>query len=158
MNKTLIMAMVLVASPLASAGEIAVAFAPDVTVEWSETYGEREVSRLSEAVHKDFEHALDKAGITPARIEITILDAKPNRPTFAQLANQPGLDGMRSFSIGGMAMTAVAYDDAGTVLLDRSYDWYERDIRQAQYRSTWGDAKMASDRFSRQFVQALKKD
>ena len=38
-----------------------------------------------------------------ARIELTITDLKPNRPTMQQTAAKPGLDPLRSISIGGAA-------------------------------------------------------
>ncbi|MEL7546676.1 MAG: hypothetical protein AAGJ84_08500 [Pseudomonadota bacterium] len=142
-------------SPFASATEISVEFGPKIDDEWKDTYGERELERLSDDVREDLERALDKRGIETQRIEVTILDAKPNRPTFEQLGDRPGLDFGRSVSIGGMALAGEAFDADGNSLLSNEYSWFENDIRQSVNRATWGDANRASNRFAVQFAKEL---
>ena len=106
-------------------------------------------------VHDPIEdRELGKAGLDIARIDVTILDAKPNKPTFKQLGDTPGLDYGDSKSIGGMKLSATAFDASGKATGDLTYDWYETDIRYAGI-STWQDAKRASDRFARKFVKEL---
>ena len=116
-------------------------------------YGERELEYLTEEIRKDITRELGKAGISPARIDITIIDAKPNRPTFKQV----GVGGLsfQSFSIGGMDMKAIAYDASGAVIGELEYDWFENDIRNAPFQSTWSDARRASDRFARKFAKQI---
>lgn len=116
-------------------------------------YGEREFDYLAGEIREDLTRELDKAGITPARIDITIEDAKPNRPTFEQL----GAGGLsfQSYSIGGMELKATAYDAAGEIMAELEYDWFETDIRDARFNSTWGDARRASGRFARKFAKKL---
>ncbi len=116
-------------------------------------YGERELDYLTDEIREDLTRELGKAEVSPARIDVTILDAKPNRPTFEQL----GAGGLsfESFSIGGMDLKAVAYNASGEVMGELEYDWFENDIRDARFQSTWGDARRASGRFARKFAKEI---
>ena len=147
-------ALALLAAPAALAGEINVTFSPEFTEELNDEYGMREADYLIEEVQEDPTRELGKAGLDIARIDVTILDAKPNKPTFKQLGDTPGLDYGDSKSIGGMKLSATAFDASGKATGDLTYDWYETDIRYAGI-STWQDAKRASDRFARKFVKEL---
>lgn len=148
-------AAILALTPFASATEISVGFGGEIDEDWKDTYGERELDRLSEDIISDLERALDKRGVEAPRIEVTILDAKPNRPTMEQLSDKPGLDFGRSVSIGGMSLKGEAFDTDGNSLLEHEYSWFENDIRHSLHRSTWGDANRASDRFAVKFAKEL---
>ena len=76
-----------------------------------------------------------------------LVDAKPSRPTFKQLGDTPGLS-FQSFSLGGARIEGrmIRADGTETPL---SYSWYETDLFQAPYESTWGDAHWSFDRFAR---------
>ncbi len=141
--------------PAALACDITVAFDPETAEEWTETYGEREVDYLSERVSDDLHDALAAAGLSVAQVNVTIIDARPNRPTFKQASDRPGLDQFRSFSVGGMSLRAEAFDTDGTQLGDYAYKWFSHDIRFASHRPTWSDANRASDIFSRRFIAEL---
>ena len=97
-----------VAAPVATAAEINVSYGEAFAEKLTEDYGEREGTYLSERVRTDLERALVKSGVDIARIDITILDAKPSRPTFKQAGDEPGLDLHRSVGVGGMKLSAVA--------------------------------------------------
>ncbi len=154
--RTLITAIAALALlPVALAAEVTVSFSEDFTEELLDNYGEREGAVLSEEIAEDLNRAFGKAGIDPARVEVTILDAKPNRPTFGQLRKRPGLDMFHSRSIGGMKLQATAYDAAGSELGSREYGWFETDIRQVIASGTWTDARRASSRFARKFAKDL---
>ena len=84
----------------AAATEIAVTYSEDFAEELADNYGEREGEKLTEDILKDLEHAFEKAGVDPAKVDVEIVDAKPNRPTFEQISNEPGIDAFRSISIG----------------------------------------------------------
>ena len=86
-----------------------------------------------------------------ARIELTISDAKPNRPTFKQMSDTPGLS-MESFGIGGATIDGhvIAADGKMTPV---SYRWYESDIRQAYGNWVWHDAEWTFDRFARRLAR-----
>ena len=98
---------------------------------------------------------LSKVGIDPARVEVTIVDARPSKPTFKQLGDEVGLDYGASRSIGGMKLSAVAYDAEGNETNTFEYSWYEHDIRMTGL-STWYDANKASNRFARNFAEELQ--
>ena len=148
-------ALALLASPAALAAEINVSYDPEFAEDLADDYGEREGDYLTAAIEKDINQALENAGVDVARIDVTILDAKPNKPTFKQLADKPGLDYGLSKSIGGMKLTATMYDAEGNPAGDLAYDWYETSIRNAGL-GTWSDAKRASDRFARKLAKQLK--
>ena len=141
-------------APAAIAAEINVSYSPDFAEKLSEDYGEREGTYLSERVKKDLESELSRAGVDVARIDVTIVDAKPSRPTFKQAGDQPGLDMHRSVSLGGMKLKAVTYDAAGNAGEPFEYKWYESNIEQAGI-TTWHDARRASSRFASRYTKAL---
>lgn len=148
-------ALALPLAPLAAATEIQVSFSEDFQEKLEEDYGLREGERLSEDVREDLERALDKAGVDPARIEIVLIDAKPNKPTFEQLGDNPGLDFSRSISIGGATVSAVAFDAEGKEIGSLEYDWYENNIRDVFGAGVWTDANRSFRFFSRKFVKQL---
>lgn len=148
----------LVSAPLAMAAEIRVSYSEDFTEALEEDYGAREGEYLSEYITEKLTERLDKAGKDVARIEVTIHDAKPNKPTREQLSDEPGLDYMRSISIGGMDVSAVAFDAAGREIYSLSYDWYETDIRNVPPSTTWTDARRAARIFARRFAEGLPVD
>ncbi len=141
--------------PTAAATEVAVTFSDDFAEELSDNYGEREGETLSEEIIEDLDRAFEKAGVSPARVDIVIVDAKPNRPTFDQLSSRPGLDAFRSISLGGMELTGTAYDADGNVLAVQEYEWFENDIRDVIGAATWSDANRASRRFAKKFANKL---
>jgi len=146
--------LVAVAAPVAAAAEINVTYGDKFAEKLTDDYGEREGVYLSERVREDLERALTKSGVDVVRIDVTILDAKPSRPTFKQAGDEPGLDLHRSVSIGGMKLSAVTYDAAGNASKPFEYKWFENDITQAGL-TTWHDARRASSRFASNYVKAM---
>ena len=141
-------------APAAMAAEINVSYTPEFSETLTEDYGVKEGEYLSKRVREDLERELAKSGADVARIDVTIVDAKPSRPTFKQGADTPGLDMFRSVSLGGMKLEAVAYDAAGAASELFEYKWYENDIHQAGL-TTWQDARRASSRFAARFAKTL---
>ncbi|MFN3610347.1 MAG: hypothetical protein ACK4Y9_14905 [Hyphomonas sp.] len=154
MKTTALALLLMAAAPVAAAAEIAVSYSPEFTEKLQDDYGVREGEFLAGRIQRDLDRQLTKAGVDVARIDVTILDARPSRPTFKQGGDKPGLDMMRSVSVGGMKLKAIAYDASGAPAGELEYDWYENDIRNAGL-TTWHDAGRASDRFARRFVKAL---
>jgi hypothetical protein len=144
-------AAVLIASgsaAFAAPASVSVGLAPELQKKAEKTYGVKEVERLREELRTDVERQLAKTGAyDDARIELTLVDVRPNRPTFKQLADTPGLS-MQSFGIGGAKIEgqAVAPDGRTTPL---SYSWYETDIRNTWSNWVWTDAEYAFERFAR---------
>lgn len=141
--------------PTAAATEVAVTYSDDFAEELSDNYGEREGETLTEEIIEDLDRAFDKAGVAPARVDVVIVDAKPNRPTFQQLSDRPGLDAIRSISLGGMELTGTAYDADGNVLAEQEYQWFENNITDVIGTGTWGDANRASRRFAKKLATQL---
>ena len=141
--------------PIAAATEVAVTYSDDFAEELADNYGEREGEELTEDIVDDLERAFARAGVTPAKVDITIVNAKPNRPTFQQMRDEPGLDPFRSISIGGMKLTGTAYDADGNVLASQEYGWFENDIRDVIGSGVWTDANRASRRFAKKLATQL---
>ena len=139
----------------AAATEVTVTYSEDFAEDLAEDYGEREGSVLTEEIIEDLNRALTKAEISPARVDVTINDARPNRPTMEQTRKKPGLDMFRSKSLGGMDLTGTAYDADGNVIGEITYDWYETDIRDVFGAGTWSDANRASNRFAKKLAKSL---
>ena len=150
-----ITAIALLLAPAAMAAEINVTVSEDFQTKLQDDYGTREGDFLAKEVKEDLTYALDKAGVDTARIDVTILDAKPSKPTFKQLSDKPGLDFGLSKSLGGMKLSAIAYDEAGEKTGEYEYSWYEHDLRMSGI-STWYDAGRASRRFARNFADDMK--
>ena len=118
-------------------------------------YGVREGEILKADLAHSVETALQRAGVPAGVIvELTISDAKPNRPTLGQMTDQPGLS-YQSFGIGGATVEGRVLSADGRVLAILKDRWYETDIDQAYGRSTWGDANFAFDRFARKLARAV---
>lgn len=122
-------------------------------------YGEKDLNRLTERLESKLEQRLVKKGIQVSDtastvLRITIEDAKPNRPTFRQLSVEPGLS-YQSFGNGGAELQAELIAAGGQSLGTMSYEWYENDIRDAQFGGTWTDAHRAFGRFARHAAKTL---
>lgn len=137
---------------LAAPASVQVGLAPELQAKFDKTYGAREARELVDDLRTSVEKALARTGAYPdARVELTLTDAKPNRPTFKQLSSTPGLS-MQSFGVGGATIDGhiVATDGRAVPV---SYRWYESDIRNARSRATWSDATWAFDRFARKLAK-----
>ncbi len=141
--------------PTAAATEVAVTYSDDFAEELTDNYGEREGETLTEEIIEDLDRAFTKAGVDPARVDIVIVDAKPNRPTLEQMSARPGLDAFRSISLGGMKLTGTAYDADGNVLASQEYGWFENNIRDVVGSGVWTDANRASRRFATKMAKEL---
>lgn len=155
MRLTILAAAALALAPLAGATTVNVSFSDDFTEKLAEDYGDREGEKLIEEITEDLTKQFAKNGVEVARVDVVILDAKPNRPTMKQLGDRPGLDGFRSISVGGMSLEGTAYSAQGAQLGTKSYRWFETDIRDAVGAGMWSDARRASDRFARKFAKDL---
>ena len=126
---------------------VEVKLSPELQKKAADDYGVRDVQRLADDLKKDVERELDRTGVLAGgRVELTLVDARPNRPTFKQLGDRPGLS-FESFGTGGATIEGQAISVDGHVTPVR-YQWYESDIRQAKLTTTWSDAGRAIDRFA----------
>jgi len=137
---------------LAAPASVTVGVGPELQKKFDKTYGVREARLLTADLQASVEKSLAKRGVLDgARIELTLTDVKPNRPTFKQMADTPGLS-MESFGIGGASIEGrvVAADGAESPV---SYRWYETDIRNSRANWIWSDAEWAFDRFARRLAR-----
>ncbi len=156
MRRTLALsaAAVLLSAPaaLAAPASVSVTVGPELQKKFDKTYGVREAERLTADLRQSIGSALAKTGAHDgARIELVLTDVKPNRPTFKQMRDTPGLS-MQSFGIGGAAIEGriVAADGQEQPV---KYSWYETDIRQAYGNWIWHDAEWTFDRFARRLAR-----
>ena len=79
---------------LADPATVSVTIGPDLQ-EKTRDLGERDVREQADRLAEVVRRALaDSGDLDGARIDLVLTDLKPNRPTFEQMADRPGLDAM----------------------------------------------------------------
>jgi hypothetical protein len=155
MTKSIFAATFLAASMLASAAfadglVVNVTYSEKAEKDFTKTYGEREREVVRDLLTRNLTRNL---GNQAARVDVVINDIVPNRPTFKQLGDRPGLS-FQSFGIGGADVSGKAFDSAGNLLGEVTYDWYG-DILWADTNWTWTDADRALYQFSRRLAAVV---
>ncbi len=126
---------------------VSVALGPDLQ-DQVETLGQRDVTEQTDRLMQVVARTLSgRRALDGARIDLVLTDLKPNRPTFQQLVDRPGLDGIRSVSIGGATIEGQITTADGTVSPIR-FDWYSNSIEDVYGFSTWQDADRAYRRLA----------
>jgi len=98
----------------------------------------------------------DVATSAPITIEITLVKAIPNRPTFEQMSRPPFPD-FASFSLGGAELHAVLRDANGRVLAEVSKRKYDPVLDEfVATSSTWAAARRAISAFARDVAVAYR--
>lgn len=137
---------------LAAPASVTVTVGPELQKKFEKTYGVREAGDLTSDLRESVETALARSGSHDgARIELVLTDVKPNRPTFKQMADIPGLS-MQSFGVGGAAIEGRIVTADGQERPVK-YSWYESDIRQSYANWVWHDAEWTFDRFARRLAR-----
>lgn len=137
---------------MAAPATVSVTVSPELQKKFDTNYGVREIPGLTDDLKASVEKALARSGaLQDARVELVITDVKPNRPTFKQMVDIPGLS-MQSFGVGGAAIEGriVAADGTEQPI---DYSWYETDIRQSYANWVWHDAEWTFDRFARRLAR-----
>lgn len=156
-RSALALSLLLAAAPFGAQAQVA-----DVNVtiggellDKADELGRRDLDRLAAELEADIERAVARSGAArPGRLELVLTDARPSRPTFAQMSRKPGLS-MQSVANGGAAFEGFEIGENGE-RRPISFSWYETDIRWAQARGTWSDAQRAFDIFARQYAQGKR--
>lgn len=137
---------------LADPASINVTIGPELQQKADEL-GQRDVREQADRLAEVVRRALARdSRLDGARIDLVLTDLRPNRPTFEQMAQQPGLDGHRSVSIGGAAVEGSVTTADGEVLPVR-YDWYSTSIAEVRGYTTWQDADRAYARLAGNLVR-----
>ena len=132
---------------LAAPASVSVSIGPELQARAVKTLGVREVNDLAAELRTTVERQVAKnPAYDGARIELVLADAQPNRPTFKQLGDTPGLS-YQSFGVGGAEIRGVSIAASGAVT-PIDYKYYESDIRWARWSSTWADAENTFQRFA----------
>lgn len=118
-------------------------YSEDAQKKFSEEYGEREQPILEDYLRKKILAAVSQNNLQVSRIQFLIEDISPNHPTREQAIKTPGLDQFSSVSIGGAQISSTAYGANDQVIAQVSINRFSHSIRDAQYGSTWTDAKQA---------------
>jgi hypothetical protein len=154
-------AIVLATAQSASAQSVApeqISFSPEFQTALEEEYGTREGEILRESVARAINDALTRRGASTAggpTIEVSIVAAEPNRPTMQQLSDRPGLDPIRSISIGGAELKAVIRGADGGVLSEVEHRRFNYSIQELNgAASTWTEAHRAIRRFAEKVADA----
>jgi hypothetical protein len=136
----------------AAPADVTVTIGPELQAKAENNYGIDEVARLARDLQLQVKRSLARSGAyEDARVELVLADVRPNRPTFKQLGDTPGLS-FESFSVGGAAIDGRIVTADGAVK-PVSYKWYETDIRQAAAHWTWSDAVWTFDRFANRLAR-----
>jgi hypothetical protein len=122
-----------------------VSFSPEFQEALEEDFGAREGEFLRATVAEAIDAEFARRGVSNASgIDVTIVDADPNRPTMQQLRDEPGLDPIRSISIGGAELRATL--PGGEVVTHRRYNHTLADI--VGPATTWTEARRAIRQFA----------
>ena len=137
----------LAAPAIAQTPQVTVTVGGDLTEE-VETLGQRDVDRQVERLRTVVERRLARDGaLQGARINLVLTDLKPNRPTWQQAADKPGLSIMDSISIGGATIEGEIVTADGQTLPVRS-SRYSSSLAEVYGYSTWQDADRAFERLA----------
>jgi hypothetical protein len=144
---TLAAGLLAAAPALATPADVSVSVGAELQKKALQTLGVREIDDLAKDLQKTVATRLSKTGAYDgARIELVLVDATPNHPTFKQLGDRPGLS-MQSVSVGGARIEGRAVAPDGTVT-PLSYNYLEPDIRWVRGYATWTNAEQTFDRFA----------
>ena len=145
-------AMTLAGAAAAQPSAVVVTVSPDFAKTAAEL-GTRDVQQQADDLARTVERVLtEQQALDGARIELVITDLKPNRPTMQQAALKPGLDMMRSISLGGAAIEGTITTASGEVQPVK-YDYYSTNLADVRGYSTWQDASTAFNRLARNLAE-----
>lgn len=141
-----------IATPvLAQAPQVTVTVGGDLTEDVQEL-GERDVDRQLARLQTVVERRLARDGaLEGATINLVITDLKPNRPTFQQAAEKPGLSIVDSISIGGATIEGEVITADGQRLPVR-YSRFSSSLAEVRGYTTWQDADRAYERLADNLV------
>ncbi len=152
LSLTVVAMLASASTAFAAPAAVTVTVGPKLQKTFETTYGVREAETLTRELRVAVESSLaTRPAYDGARVDLVLTDAKPNRPTFKQLGDKPGLS-FESFGVGGAAIEGQVTAVDGSVK-PVAYSWFESDIRQSYRTWTWHDATWTFDRFARKLAR-----
>lgn len=157
MKKSIIIALATVTLAFsASATEISISFDDSGKAISDTNYDFRDRQKIKSEIATDLTKALENDGCDAARIEIQVIEAKPNMTSQGQRTFGASNATMRSItSRSGMWLKGTAFDVDGNVIATHEYQGLTRNSSSMSATNRWSDAFKASDRFSRKFAEKL---
>lgn len=140
-------APLLMAAAIASAepAQVSVTLGPQVEEQIDELGRreiERQTGRLADVIRRELSRHPEFDG---ASVDLTLSDLKPNRPTMEQLRQRPGLDPLRSVSIGGADIEGQVRRLDGTTR-QVSARYFSTSLADVWSLDPWADAEKAYQR------------
>lgn len=137
-----------------------VVFSPTFQEKLDETLGAGEADYLERRIQRALTRELTRTGgdiaaNAPVTIETTLVDARANKPTLQQMADNTSLSYSGSISRGGAELVGILRGADGRELAQVSQRFYENDLRWASF-TTWGDAERAIDFYARKMAAAYR--
>lgn len=149
----------------AFAGPVAighVSYSPEFQEKLTDDLGAREGDYLTNRINAAVARSLARHGATitpeaPVVVDVTIVDARPNRPTFEQASARPGLDMFRSISLGGAELRGVLRTRDGQTLAEVEHAQGDYTLDDALFSAgTWSEADRAIRRFAEKVGDAYE--
>lgn len=126
----------------AHAQQVSVVLGPELAGKADEL-GRRDVEDQSATLSRIVGETLtQRNALAGARLQLVLTDLKPNRPTLEQTRRKPGLDPIRSVSIGGASIEGEAVLADGRREPIR-FDYYSTSLVDVVGFTTWYDAERA---------------
>jgi hypothetical protein len=122
--------------------------------------GEKDLMELRDEVEEELVERFEKRGVqidpnASTVLQVVLMDAQPNRPTFQQLSVEPGLS-YRSFGRGGASFEVDLIRAGGASAGAATYGFYSSFIDDARIGGTWSDANRAIDRFAKRVAKETR--
>lgn len=139
--------LALAGSAMAQTPTVSVTLGEDLQREAAKL-GDAEVREQADRLAEVVSGVLDRRdALEGSRIHLVLTDLKPNRPTYRQAMDRPGLDAINSISIGGATIEGEIVTADGRRIPVR-YDWYSHNLSDVRGYSTWQDADRAFARLA----------
>lgn len=134
------------------APEVTVTIGGDLT-DQVDKLGQRDVDQQTAELADTVRETLARRGaLAGAQVHLVLTDLKPNRPTFQQAVDKPGLSIFDSISIGGATIEGEIITADGQRLPVR-YSRYSNNLADVYGYGTWQDAHHAYGNFADNLVR-----
>jgi hypothetical protein len=138
--------------PPGAAVPVLVSFSAQFEAQLRSNYGLDEGEVLRGVIIQALGSALGAPPADPMKrisVEVVLESAKPTHPTRLQLAREPGMDFLRSISLGGAELTATLRGANGRELAHVSHSYFAPTLEFASSAGeAWADARRSIQGFA----------